>query len=289
MSKEVLLMKDDNIRRMVRENYARIAAQESSCCGVGTPCGCDNSQDSMSKTIGYTAEQLGTIPDGANLGLGCGNPAALASLKEGEVVLDLGSGAGIDCFLAANAVGGSGHVIGVDMTVEMIDRARQNAREHDYQNVEFRLGEIENLPLADNVVDVVISNCVINLSPNKPRVFEETYRVLKPGGRVMISDIVLTKTLPAAIKDSIEAYVSCVAGAITKQEYLATIQAAGFQGIEVVSEVTAKGVLDGPTARSIAEKTGTTLEISEEAVASIASIAVQAMKPTDPKQSRRES
>lgn len=282
-------MKDDNIRRMVRENYARIAAQESSCCGVGTPCGCDNSQDSMSKTIGYTAEQLGTIPDGANLGLGCGNPAALASLKEGEVVLDLGSGAGIDCFLAANAVGGSGHVIGVDMTVEMIDRARQNAREHDYQNVEFRLGEIENLPLADNVVDVVISNCVINLSPNKPRVFEETYRVLKPGGRVMISDIVLTKTLPAAIKDSIEAYVSCVAGAITKQEYLATIQAAGFQGIEVVSEVTAKGVLDGPTARSIAEKTGTTLEISEEAVASIASIAVQAMKPTDPKQSRRES
>ncbi|MCD5415655.1 arsenite methyltransferase [Candidatus Bipolaricaulota bacterium] len=282
-------MKDDNIRRMVRENYARIAAQESSCCGAGTPCGCDNSQDSMSKTIGYTAEQLGTIPDGANLGLGCGNPAALASLKEGEVVLDLGSGAGIDCFLAANAVGGSGHVIGVDMTVEMIDRARQNAREHDYQNVEFRLGEIENLPLADNVVDVVISNCVINLSPNKPRVFEETYRVLKPGGRVMISDIVLTKTLPAAIKDSIEAYVSCVAGAITKQEYLATIQAAGFQGIEVVSEVTAKGVLDGPTARSIAEKTGTTLEISEEAVASIASIAVQAMKPTDPKQSRRES
>ena len=282
-------MKDDNIRRMVRENYARIAAQESSCCGAGTPCGCDNSQDSMIKTIGYTAEQLGTIPDGANLGLGCGNPAALASLKEGEVVLDLGSGAGIDCFLAANAVGGSGHVIGVDMTVEMIDRARQNAREHDYQNVEFRLGEIENLPLADNVVDVVISNCVINLSPNKPRVFEETYRVLKPGGRVMISDIVLTKTLPAAIKDSIEAYVSCVVGAITKQEYLATIQAAGFQGIEVVSEVTAKGVLDGPTARSIAEKTGTTLEISEEAVASIASIAVQAMKPTDPKQSRRES
>jgi len=270
-------MKDDNIRRTVRENYARIAAQESSCCG------CDDLQETMSKTIGYTAEQLGTIPDGANLGLGCGNPAALASLKEGEVVLDLGSGTGIDCFLSANAVGESGRVIGVDMTAEMIDRARQTAKEYDYQNVEFRLGEIENLPLADNVIDVLISNCVINLSPNKTRVFEEAYRVLKPGGRIMISDIVLTKTLPAAIKDSIEAYVGCVAGAITKQEYLITIEAAGFQGIEVVSEVTAKGVLDGPTARSIAEKTGTTLEVSEEVAASITSIAVQAMKPTDPK------
>jgi len=163
---------------------------------------------------------LKSVPDGANLALGCGNPVAFASLKEGETVLDLGSGAGLDCFLAAKKVGEKGRVIGVDMTPEMIDRARENARRGKYRNVEFRLGEIENLPVGDNTVDAIISNCVINLSPNKGRVFEEAFRVLKLGGRLMISDIVLLKGLPEVIKKNVKAYIGCVSGAMMKDKYL---------------------------------------------------------------------
>ncbi|MFQ5906561.1 MAG: arsenite methyltransferase [bacterium] len=272
-------MKDEEIRKAVREGYGRIAVQKNSCCGPASACGSGSLQESVSNAIGYTDEQLRAIPDGASLGLGCGNPTALASLKEGEVVLDLGSGAGIDCFLAANAVGESGRVIGVDMTAEMLERARENARKGDYQNVEFRLGEIENLPVADNSVDVVISNCVINLSPDKGRVFKEAYRALKPGGRIMISDIVLLKELPDAIKSSIEAYVGCVAGATTKQGYLATVEAAGFQEVEVVDEVSTKGIYDGATVRAIAENLGISPAITEEAADSIVSIRVRAVKP----------
>jgi ubiquinone/menaquinone biosynthesis C-methylase UbiE len=176
------------------------------------------------------------LPEGADLGLGCGNPVALASLKEGEVVLDLGSGPGMDCFLAATRVGQKGKVIGVDMTPDMLDRARSNAAKGDYTNVEFRLGEIENLPMADNSVDVVISNCVINLSPDKPRVFSEIYRVLKPGGRLMVSDIVTEKELPESVKNSSEAYCSCIAGAALKSDYLRTIAKAGFKDITIVGE-----------------------------------------------------
>ena len=256
-------MKDDEIRKTVREHYARRATGETSsrsagitntresqettevasCCitpqqTAGTASCCRPQQTvSKAKAIGYTDQQLDAIPDGADLGLGCGNPTALASLKEGEVVMDLGSGGGIDCFLAAGKVGKNGRVIGVDMTPEMIERARENASKGNYGNVDFRLGEIEHLPVADNSVDVVISNCVINLSPDKAQVFKETYRVLRPGGRVMVSDIVLLKELPDAVKSSVAAYTGCIAGASKKEDYLAVIASAGFQDVEVISEV----------------------------------------------------
>jgi arsenite methyltransferase len=192
--------------------------------------------EAASKNIGYTDEDLNAVPDGANLGLGCGNPVALASLKEGETVLDLGSGAGIDCFLAAAKVGKTGKVIGVDMTPDMLDKARENARKSGCKNVEFRLGEIENLPAADNSVDVIISNCVINLAPDKKRVFGEAFRVLKPGGRLMVSDLVLLQPLPDFLKESVEAYVGCVAGASIKKNYLADIKAAGFKKVKIDKE-----------------------------------------------------
>lgn len=211
-------MKEEKVKKIVRESYGKIAKSGCSCCDSGS-----------GKELDYTEEELKSVPEGANLSLGCGNPVALASIKEGETVLDLGSGGGLDCFLAAKKVGEKGKVIGVDMTPEMIDRARRNARKGGYRNVEFRLGEIENLPVADKTVDLLISNCVINLAPNKKRVFEEAFRVLKPGGRLMISDIVLLKKLPETIKKSRRAYVGCVSGATMKNEYLALLKDAGFQ------------------------------------------------------------
>jgi len=273
-------MKNEEIRNAVRESYGKIALQETnSCCSTGgCGCGCGSTQDTMSKAIGYSDEELSAVPEGANMGLGCGNPTALASLKEGEVVLDLGSGDGFDCFLAAAKVGESGKVIGVDMTAEMIEKARGNASKDGYHNVEFRLGEIENLPLADNSVDAVISNCVINLSPDKKRVFEETYRVLKPGGRVMVSDIALLKELPPEIKNSIGAYVGCVAGANTKEEYLATVKAAGFQEIEVVTETSADRIYSNSIEKALADNMGTTPGMVDEAAGSIISMQIRAIK-----------
>lgn len=213
--------------KIVREAYGKIA-QGQEGCGCGT-CGPDAKE--FAKSIGYSEGELAVIPDEANLALSCGNPTGLASLKEGEVVLDLGSGAGFDCFLAATQVGPKGKVIGVDMTPEMIEKARSNAKKNGVENVEFRLGEIENLPVRDNSVDVVISNCVINLSADKPRVFQEVYRVLKPGGRIAISDIALLKELPAKIRESIEAYVGCVGGAILIDEYKKIVEAAGLKDV----------------------------------------------------------
>jgi arsenite methyltransferase len=228
---------ENDIKQNVRKAYGKIARESDSCCGSsGSCCGSNRSQQSASKMVGYTDEELKAIPEGADLGLGCGNPVALATLKEGETVLDLGSGPGMDCFLAASRVGKTGRVIGVDMTPDMLDRARRNAAKGDYSNVEFRLGEIENLPVADNKVDVVISNCVINLCPDKKRVFGEIYRVLKPGGRLMVSDIVLNKELPESLKNSVEAYASCIGGAALKNDYLQVIKAAGFRDINVVDE-----------------------------------------------------
>ena len=237
-------MENKDIKKIVRENYGKIATQESSCCGPEascgpmTSCGGTSVATDVSKSIGYTDEDMGAVPEGANLGLGCGNPLALASLKEGETVLDLGSGAGFDCFLAANKVGKKGKVIGVDMTPEMIEKARGNAVKDNYSNVEFRLGEIDNLPVADNSVDIVISNCVINLAPDKERVFKEVYRVLKPGGRMMISDIVLVKELPEFIMNSIEAYVGCVSGAIKIDDYIKTIEDVGFIEVKTIEKNT---------------------------------------------------
>jgi len=197
-----------------------------SCCGVG----------SASLELGYGAQDLAAVPEGANLGLGCGNPVALASLKPGESVLDLGSGAGFDAFLAAKRVGPSGQVIGVDMTPAMIERASTLAVSNGYSNVEFRLGDIEALPLADASVDVVISNCVVNLTTDKARAFREAYRVLKPGGRLMVSDLVLERPLPKAISQDLDAYGACIGGALLKVDYVKAIEAAGFIGLAVAGE-----------------------------------------------------
>jgi SAM-dependent methyltransferase len=235
---------EQDVKKNVREAYGRVAREGSSCCGSSNSCCsssdscCGNAEhnESASKLIGYTDAELAVIPEGADMGLGCGNPVALASLKEGEVVLDLGSGPGMDCFLAAARVGRTGKVIGVDMTPDMLDLARKNAAKGDYSNVEFRMGEIENLPVANNFVDVVISNCVINLSPDKPRVFSEIYRVLRPGGRLMVSDIVLEQELPESVKQSEEAYCSCIAGAALKNDYLKIIRAAKFKNIKIVDQ-----------------------------------------------------
>ncbi len=280
-------MKDEEIRKAVRESYGKIAVQDAPAAtgcgptGCGCGCGVDSSQNTVSKAIGYSDAEISAVPDGANLGLGCGNPTALASLKEGEIVLDLGSGAGFDCFLASDKVGESGRVIGIDMTAEMIEKARGNATKGDYKNVEFRLGEIENLPVADNSVDVVISNCVINLSPDKKRVYEEAFRVLKPGGRVMVSDIALLEELPAALKGNIAAYVGCVAGATTREEYLATVAAAGFTNVEIVKEVNVKGLYEESTVSFGLTEDEITEEQLREAGDSMISMQIQAFKPSE--------
>ena len=274
-------MKETEVKKVVREGYARIAQQESSCCSpVSSCCGRPAETEQISKSIGYSEDELNAVPEGANLGLGCGNPVALASLKGGEIVLDLGSGAGFDCFLAANKVGKKGKVIGVDMTPEMIEKARNNARKGNYERVEFRLGEIENLPVADNSVDVIISNCVINLAPDKERVFQEAYRVLKTGGRLMISDMVLLKELPDAIKNSIEAYVGCLAGAVKKEEYLRTITAAGFQQVSVIDETVfpVELMANDPTAKAVLQNLNIPAEAVTELARSVASLKVYGVK-----------
>ena len=275
-------MDKEEIRKSVREGYGKIARQDSSCCGsTKSCCGGTDSAQKISKGIGYTEKEMNTVPEGANLGLGCGNPVALASLKEGEIVLDLGSGAGFDCFLAANQVGKTGKVIGVDMTTEMLDRARENARKGNYENVEFRLGEIENLPVGDRQVDVIISNCVINLSPNKKRVFQEAFRVLKPGGSLMVSDIVLLKDLPPEIKNSVAAYVGCLAGATTKREYLEAIQAAGFEKTEVLGETTfpVEFLANDPVVRKATSNLKLSRERARDLASSVVSMKVSAVKP----------
>ena len=225
-----------DIKKIVREGYAKVATQNVSCCPPGSCCGSANKAKDISKAVGYEDAEMNAVPEGANLGLGCGNPVAITSLKKGDVVLDLGSGAGFDAFLASPRVGKTGKVIGVDMTPEMVEKARANAKKENYANMEFRLGEIEKLPIEDNSIDVIISNCVINLSPEKQRVFKEAFRVLKPGGRLMVSDLVLVKELPGVIKESVESYVGCLAGASKKDEYLKFITTAGFQDVKVVSQ-----------------------------------------------------
>ncbi len=274
-------MKQKEIKKVVRERYGSIAREEGSCCAPSASC-CKSASvaEKISKRIGYGDDELTSVPEGANLGLGCGNPLAMASLKEGETVLDLGSGAGFDCFLAANRVGKEGKVIGVDMTPEMLDRARENARKGNYTNVEFRLGEIENIPAADNSVDVVISNCVINLAPDKSGVFKEAFRVLKPGGRLMISDIVLLKELPGSIRDSIDAYIGCIAGAMIKDEYLKTINKAGFKDIQILDETKfpIEFLSNDPIGKDIIEKIKMPIEALKEIGESFVSVRVQGRK-----------
>jgi SAM-dependent methyltransferase len=278
-------MKKENkeIKKIVKEGYSRIAKQGTSCCPSGSCCGSTNSAQDISKSVGYSDAEINAVPEGANLGLGCGNPVAIAFLKEGETVLDLGAGAGFDAFLAAAKVGKSGRVIGVDMTPEMVKRARENCRKGEYTNVEFRLGEIENLPVEDNSVDVIISNCVINLSPEKESVFKEAYRVLKPGGILMVSDLVLTKGLPAFIKNSVEAYVGCLAGAAMKDDYLGFIEEAGFKDVRVVSQANypIEAMANDATAQAIMENASISHQDIRDLGNSVVSIKVQASKPAN--------
>ncbi|RMH59617.1 MAG: methyltransferase domain-containing protein [Zetaproteobacteria bacterium] len=232
-------MNQDRIRRHVRDSYAQVAraSDQQQCCGEAAGC-CGVSDDAainrlISTRLGYSADDLDSVPAGADMGLGCGNPRAIASLAPGETVIDLGSGGGFDAFLAAIEVGHTGHVIGVDMTPEMISKARANAEKGHFTNVEFRLGEIEHLPVADNTADIVISNCVINLSPDKPQVFREAYRVLKPGGRLAIADVVATAEMPPDMKQDQQLLAGCMAGASLIDELEQFMQEAGFQDIRI--------------------------------------------------------
>ncbi len=275
------MMKDETIRKKVREEYAQVAREPCSCTGSAPSCcGSTRTAGSIAQKIGYSKEDLTAVPEGANLGLGCGNPIALASLHPGETVLDLGSGAGFDCFLAARKVGNAGRVIGVDMTPEMLAKARENARRGGYHNVEFRLGEIEHLPVADNSVDVIISNCVINLSIDKSQVFREAFRVLKPGGRVMVSDTMLVRTLSEPIRQSLDAYAGCISGALGKQEYLDTVSAAGFQEVQIQKETPfpLDCMTHDPTAKAVLTDLHFTPEMLREIEHSIVSIQLSAVK-----------
>jgi len=229
----------DKIRNNVRDTYSKVAEADNGgdCCGVASSC-CGVSDDEqinqlISTRLGYSEQDLLSVPDGADMGLGCGNPKTLAELQNGEVVVDLGSGGGFDAFLAANEIGNSGKVIGIDMTPDMISKARNNAAKANYSNVEFRLGEIEHLPVADNSIDVIMSNCVINLSPNKQQVFNDAYRVLKNGGRLAISDVVSSTDLPDEIKNDTTLYSACVSGASSISDLESMMKEAGFKDIKI--------------------------------------------------------
>ena len=293
-------MEDEEIKKKVREGYANVVQSkityidpsqspcceptQSSCCGPSQTscCGTTNNDilTQISKNIGYSDEEIDGVPEGANLGLGCGNPVALASLKEGETVLDLGSGAGFDCFLAAKKVGNKGKIIGVDMTPEMVLQARKNAKAGNYHNVEFRLGEIENLPVDTNTIDAVISNCVINLVPNKARAFQEAFRVLKTNGRLMVSDIVVLKKLPEPIINSIDAYIQCISGTILEDEYIQAIKDAGFEDVRIIEQTgfPIDVVTINPQLMDTVKEMGIPLDELKELTGQIVSIKVEAKK-----------
>jgi arsenite methyltransferase len=261
---------DEKLRRMVRKGYGKAIKEASICCS-----------NENAKKIGYDIEELESVPAGATVSFGCGNPVAMASLKKGETVVDLGSGGGLDCFLAANKVGEKGRVIGVDMTPEMLDKARENLEKSKHKNVEFRLGEIENLPVADNTADAIISNCVINLSPNKKQVFKDAFRVLKPGGRLMISDIVLLRDLPETLKKSAKAYINCVSGAVMKDEYLKLVRNAGFENVEIIEEnqLPVEAYINDKDSRKLMKDLDISSKKAKEIVNSIASVKVCGVKP----------
>ncbi len=260
---------EERVHTLVRDAYTHVAQERDAKHAA-----------EVARRIGYDEAELAAAPEGANLGLGCGNPGAIAALRPGEVVVDLGSGAGFDALLAARAVGPAGRVIGVDMTDAMLARARENARRAGLDHVEFRKGVIEELPLPDASVDVVISNCVINLAADKRRVFREAFRVLKPGGRLVVSDLVLEKPLPEPILKSAEAYVGCIAGALLRDDYLAAVRDAGFHDVEVVAATSYAGVveLQTPEIRAAVERLGLTEEEVADAAASVTSLKLSARR-----------
>ncbi|MDH3214009.1 MAG: arsenite methyltransferase [Myxococcales bacterium] len=262
----------DEIRDLVRKGYTRIVEERDASDAALA--------DDLGRRIGYSEEQLEAVPEGANLGVGCGNPTAIDALRAGETVVDLGSGAGMDAFLAARQVGPTGHVIGVDMTDAMLAKARDNARKTGVENVEFRKGQIENLPIEDASVDVILSNCVINLSPEKDRVYREAFRVLRPGGRVMISDIVLERPLPRAVIESIDAYLGCVGGASLRAEYLETIAKAGFREVRVQREASFGDAidLDDPRVQELMERLGISAGEAKNYAAAVTSLSIYAVK-----------
>lgn len=263
-------MNKNIIKETVRNNYSRVIKNPAAgCCSGSSCCSSGTNTDILSagKRLGYTEEQLKLGPGEANLGLGCGNPLAIGELKAGEVVLDLGSGAGFDSFLAARKVGTDGKVIGVDMTPEMVSKARQNAENMNFTNVEFRLGEIEYLPVADSCVDVIISNCVINLSPDKQAVFNEAFRVLKPGGRIAVSDVIRVAELPEEIKNSTEAYCGCISGAILKNELVRMLSDSGFTSISIKNKANSEEIIKS-------------WDFSHNLEKSVISADIKAVKPT---------
>ena len=274
-------MDSQTIKSAVRERYAGFVTKNESCCGPAADCGCAPGDASLG--LGYEARDLAAVPEGANLGLGCGNPVALAALKPGETVLDLGSGAGFDAFLAAQRVGPEGGVIGVDMTPAMVERASALARTHGYANVEFRLGDIEALPVADATVDVVLSNCVVNLTTDKARAFREALRVLKPGGRLQVSDLVLARPLPEALLADLDAYAACVSGAMLKDDYLAAIRGAGFSGVRVASEQRFGLAELSPELLDLAKRRYPDMgpEELEQVAGSVLSVQVEATRPAE--------
>jgi ubiquinone/menaquinone biosynthesis C-methylase UbiE len=276
-----MTIKEREIRRAVRDGYALIAKRATSYYASRRCCGCSDDLEEITRRLGYTEEEIQAAPPESNLGLGCGNPVALASLKDGEVVLDMGAGAGFDCFLASTRVGPHGKVIGVDMTTEMVERARANAKKGGYTNIDFRQGDLENMPVADNYVDVVISNCVINLVPNKRLAFREAFRTLKPGGRLAVSDVVLKKELPEFVQRSNEAYIGCLAGAILEEEYLKIIKSMGFQEVKVVEESAfpIESLVCETSGPGIMERPQISAEQLREVADSVYSIKVSAIKP----------
>ncbi len=261
----------DALRNHVRESYTRVVQDSPDA----------DRADAAARRIGYSDDQLEAVPEGANLGVGCGNPTAIDALKPGETVVDLGSGAGMDAFLAARQVGPGGRVIGVDMTDAMLDKARENAKKVGLEaNVEFRKGQIEELPIEDESVDTIISNCVITLSPEKSRVYSEAYRVLKPGGRIMVSDVVLERELPQRVLDSIDAYVGCVGGASLRDEYLATIAKAGFREVRIEREANFGGTIsfDDPEVIDAMERMDITIEEANSFAKEVTSLHIYAVK-----------
>ena len=261
----------ETLRDEVRKGYTRIVNEAPDAARA----------DEAARRIGYSDDQLEAVPEGANLGVGCGNPTAIDTLEPGETVVDLGSGAGMDAFLAARQVGKTGFVIGVDMTDAMLDKARENAKKVGLEDiVEFRKGQIEELPIEDESVDAIISNCVINLSPEKDKVYAEAYRVLKPGGRLMISDIVLERPLPQAVIDSIDAYIGCVGGASSREEYLDTIAKSGFREVRIDREGDFLGTIsfDEPAIRDAMERMKITIDEAKGFVSAITSLHIYAVK-----------